>query len=230
MTDDRPASLGAALLSLQADLPTVPKRQTAKVETAKGGYSYKYAGLGAVMSAILPRLSGLGVVFTTRPVLVDGRPVLLAELWHVASGERLTAEYPLPVNQAATAQATGSAISYGRRYCLAAMVGLVAEDDDDGRAASMGYDEPDRPRRGRRESTSDSGPKLISEPQLKKIMTLMTRGQIVDRDARLAFCAEVVGRQLGSSKELTLTEAARVIEALEAGLTDEHREDPGDPA
>jgi hypothetical protein len=34
-------------------------------------------------------------------------------------------------------QSAGSAITYGRRYALAAMVGVVSDDEDDGNAASL---------------------------------------------------------------------------------------------
>lgn len=227
---DAPTTLAEALLALQADLPTVAKRQTAKVETTKGSYSYKYAGLQAVSSAILPRLNQLGLIFTARPTLVDGRPVLLCELIHVASGERLPAEYPIAVAPNAPAQAIGSAISYGRRYCLCAMVGVVAEEDDDGRAASMRYDEPEPPRRERQPAESASSktaePRMISDPQLKKLGTMMTRARITDRQARLDYCIELIQRPITTSKALTQAEAHMVIESLEAAEADSHNENP----
>ena len=45
------------------------------------------------------------------------------------SGERISSMLAMPLGQF-TAQAVGSAISYGRRYSLMAMIGLAAEDDD----------------------------------------------------------------------------------------------------
>jgi len=39
-------------------------------------------------------------------------------------------------------QAAGSAITYAKRYGLAGMVGIVAEDDDDGNAASRQTEKP----------------------------------------------------------------------------------------
>jgi ERF superfamily len=234
MTAETPATLAEALLALQSDLPTVAKRQTARVESQKGGYSYKYAGLQAVTAAILPRLNALGLVFTARPTLVDGRPVLTAELWHAPTGERLTAEYPLTVAANAPAQAIGSAISYGRRYCLTAMVGVVAEDDDDGRAASARYDEPDRARDRRQDRSGPDEPAArgMSQPQQRRMMQLFSQaGYKDDRSGRLAYVNALLGegRTVTSASELTLDEAGLVIATLEAALAEQHDE-PGGPA
>ena len=58
----------------------------------------------------------------------DGVPVLVTMLAHT-SGQWLSSAYELP--QGATPQDMGKAITYGRRYSLAAMVGITAEEDDD---------------------------------------------------------------------------------------------------
>jgi hypothetical protein len=213
---DAPASLAEALLIMQRDLPTVAKRQTATTAT----YSYKYAGLSSVMSALLPRLNRLGLLFVARPLMSEGKFILACELLHVATGEKLVAEYPITAAANAPAQAIGSAISYGRRYSLCAMVGLVAEEDDDGRAASARYDEPEPPRRER----APRPPKGISEPQLRKIMALMNQAGMVEREQRLRYCSEVAGRPLSSSNDLTQQEAGQVIETLEQAQADNHND------
>ena len=51
-----------------------------------------------------------------------------------ASGQWLSNTFTMPVSKA-DAQGVGSAITYARRYALAAMVG-VAPEDDDGNAAT----------------------------------------------------------------------------------------------
>lgn len=225
-----PASLAEALLILQADLPTVAKRQTAKVETSKGSYSYKYAGLQAVSSAILPRLNQLGLVFIARPTLDEGRPVLLCELIHVASGERMPAEYPIAVAPIAPAQAIGSAISYGRRYCLCAMVGVVAEEDDDGRAASMRYDE-DREASRRREPqgrrVQNGADELADEVTLRGMFADLNGAGYREKEVQLGLICSAIGRQIESRKELTRGEVAAVRRALREAQNDTHDENPG---
>lgn len=133
--DGVPATLTAALVELQRDLPTVRKTRTATVRSDKGSYTYSYADLGDVTAALLPRLTALGVAFVCAPDVVDGRPVLRGTLRHV-SGEETTGTLPLEGGR--TPQAMGSSITYARRYLLGALTGLVAEEDDDGNTAAMG--------------------------------------------------------------------------------------------
>lgn len=204
-------TLAEALLALQADLPVVAKRQTAKVETTKGpGYTYKYAGLAAVMSAILPRLNRLGLVFIARPSMVEGRFVLCCELVHVASGERLEAQYPITAAPNAPAQAIGSAISYGRRYCLTALTGVVAEEDDDGRAASARYDDDDQQAFSRRREPSED-----LERRKKRLFALYGEVGPKERGERLADLSEHLGRPVTSSNDLDADDVELAIAALE---------------
>lgn len=64
---------------------------------------------------------------------------LLHELWF--NGERVEQfDIPLP-NPQGTAQGLGSAISYLRRYDYTTSLGLVADLDDDGNAASAPQDD-----------------------------------------------------------------------------------------
>jgi len=62
-----------------------------------------------------------------------------------SSGESISGRYPLRPQQN-TPQAYGSALTYARRYSLAAMVGVVADDDDGNAASQRGSSEPE-PRR-----------------------------------------------------------------------------------
>lgn len=132
MTEAKAAGgLYAALARVQADLPAVAKNETADT----GSYKYEYAGLDAVTAAIMPVLGRHGLAFTAKPTLnSDGRFVLRYVLGHGPSGEKEDGDYPLP--EKGTPQQIGSAITYGRRYCLCAVTGVApGGDDDDGHAA-----------------------------------------------------------------------------------------------
>lgn len=132
MTDQSPtASLAEALVRLQADLPEIKRTEKADVQTAKGSFSYTYANLANLTAQILPRLSALGLSWSCRPTLADGKFVLEYELLHV-SGQSRTGQMPLA---GSTPQAQGSAITYARRYCLCAVTGVAPEEDDDAAAA-----------------------------------------------------------------------------------------------
>jgi len=62
----------------------------------------------------------------------------------------------------------------------------------------------------------ESSERMISAPQQKKMAALMRENGITDRDSALAYVIEVIGRTVTSRNELTLVEAGKVIDALEA--------------
>lgn len=126
-------AIAPAIVKASAELGPIAKDAT------NPAFRNKYATLDAIMEQVRPVLAkhGLAVMQgVTHPETVDGRVVGLAvetRLLH-QSGEWIASTVTLPVEKA-TAQGAGSAISYGRRYGLSAMLGLTAEDDD-GNAAS----------------------------------------------------------------------------------------------
>lgn len=129
-------SLAAALAKVQGQLTAVGKDKTAQVKSEKASYSYTYADLASVQAAVFPLLSAAGLAWMARPTWdAEGRFVLAYSLLHGASGEREDGAYPLPDPTRGTPQQSGSAITYAKRYCLSAIVG-VATEDDDGKAAS----------------------------------------------------------------------------------------------
>jgi hypothetical protein len=131
--------LAKALAAVQQELPVIGKQHTADA----GTYSYPYADLTDISSALMPILGKHGLSFLAKPTLADGAFVLAYSLLHV-SGEREDGLYPLPMG--GNPQSIGSAISYGRRYCLCAVTGVApGGSDDDGVAASAVVAAPERP-------------------------------------------------------------------------------------
>lgn len=126
---DQPADLASALVALQASLPHVTK------DAENPHFRSRYATLAALTDALFPVMAKFGLSFTAKPTIdPDLGFVLLYALRHV-NGDIEPGAYPLPAS--GTPQQIGSAITYGRRYCLCAVTGLVADDDDDGNAASQ---------------------------------------------------------------------------------------------
>lgn len=124
-------------------MPHVGKDKTANT----GSYSYRYADLADIAQVLMPILAAEGLAWTARPTLDGDRFVLAYSLIHGASGEREDGAYPLPDPSRATPQQVGSAITYGRRYCLTAVTGLVVGgEDDDGQAANHAPAAPPDPR------------------------------------------------------------------------------------
>ena len=124
------ADLAAALCAVQGELKPAIK------QADNPFFKSKYVDLPGVWEAIRPLLAknGLSVV-QTFTASADG-PTIVTTLIH-KSGQWVSSELFLKPAKS-DPQGVGSAITYGRRYALAAMVGVVADEDDDGNAASQG--------------------------------------------------------------------------------------------
>lgn len=140
-----PDGLTAALAAFQAQLPEIAKGNTANVSIKGGGsFGYAYADLADVARIVLPLLGAQGLAYVCHTAMDPaGGLTLRCELRHT-SGESVTSDWPLPGN--ATPQTLGSAITYGRRYCLLALCGVhPSNEDDDGQAAHGGERTPNAP-------------------------------------------------------------------------------------
>ena len=97
-------------------------------------FKSKYASLPNILEAIREPLEKSGVVVSQFPSGVNGLSTILI---HSESGEWMEDTYTMPVAKQNDPQAVGSAITYARRYALAASLGLNVDEDDDGNAAAQ---------------------------------------------------------------------------------------------
>ena len=96
-------------------------------------FKSKYADLASVWDAWQAVGPAQGLSVTQLPgAIIDGKVTLTTILAH-KSGEWMRETVAIPVSKQ-DAQGYGSAVTYARRFALAAFVG-VAPEDDDGRAA-----------------------------------------------------------------------------------------------
>jgi len=131
---DTIAHLAAALVKASSELKPVVK------DRVNPHFKNTYATLDAITEAVRPVLSkhgltvlqGATVPETSAGVLTGF--VLETMVLH-ASGEWLTNGVFMPIDKP-SAQGAGSAITYGRRYGLAALLGLTSDEDDDGETAT----------------------------------------------------------------------------------------------
>lgn len=122
-----------AMVNLQSAIK--PAIKDAENEAFKrGGKASRYADLGAVWDAVKEPLKDNGFAVIQVPQFEGDTMYLETILLHV-SGEKMTGRYPLRPAKP-DPQGFGSAITYARRYALSAMLGVVADDDDDGNLAS----------------------------------------------------------------------------------------------
>lgn len=143
---DAANGLFKALLAVQKASPTLPKDKIAKVKMKNGGeYQYRYTDLATVVATVTPVLSEHGLVWTSFPAHHEGTPVLRYKIAHAPSGEFLQDEMPLLLGGQHDSQGLGSALTYARRYALCAVLNLVADEDDDARAASTSRQQAAKP-------------------------------------------------------------------------------------
>lgn len=134
-----------ALLAFQADCPILIKEKTAEIASKRTGgkFSYKYIPLPDIMQSIQGLLTKSGLVWSTLPGLdKNGKPAIDYELTYAPTGEKLEGTMTLLLGGDADSRAHGSALSYGRRQSLEAVLNLVAQTDDDGARASGASKQP----------------------------------------------------------------------------------------
>ena len=123
-----PATIAEALAAAQAELTDPAK------DSINPHFKSKYADLATILKTVRPVLArhGIAIVQTTGITDAGGVILITALMWR---GESIVGRYPVaPVK--ADPQGYGSAMTYARRYALQAIVGVAADDDDDGNAAS----------------------------------------------------------------------------------------------
>lgn len=105
--------------------------RNAELDRVNPHFKNRYATLGSILNAIRVPLAKHGIAPVQTVSMEDGKVTVTTALIH-SSGQLVedTAMFPLPNN--ATVQQMGSAITYLRRYALAAIVGIVGDEDDDG--------------------------------------------------------------------------------------------------
>ena len=105
-------------------------------------FKSKYADLASVWEACREPLAANGLSVVQMPCNDTPDSVALETILMHTSGQWISSVFSMPVSKH-DAQAVGSAITYARRYALAAVVGIAPEDDD-GNLAS-GKSETARP-------------------------------------------------------------------------------------
>ncbi len=185
--------LAEALANVQAEMR--PAAMNAKNPHLKN----KYADLGSIIEASRPALTKHGISVSQ---MLGGEPgsVSVETVLMHKSGEWLASVATFPVMDQkgiSPAQAAGIAITYLRRYSYAAALGIYADEDNDGHLPPP----PPEP--------------LLDAKQLQRIAILATELEI-DRDQKIKVARWAAGDRetLMSTKELTQSEAARMINAM----------------
>jgi hypothetical protein len=128
--DDGLGPLAAALAKAQSEFGAVTRDKKVTVQLKSGGsYQFSYAPLDQILGVVRAPLAKNGLALVQ---LLD-TDALVTMLIH-DSGASLEGRTPLPSTN--DIQGYGSAITYLRRYAIQALLGIAAEDDDDGNRAA----------------------------------------------------------------------------------------------
>jgi hypothetical protein len=147
--------LATALASLQSEI------QNPKNTADNPFYHSKYAPLPDILTMARPLLSKHGLSVIQSPG-GDGQHITISTLLMHKSGEWIELEPLTLTAEKLTPQGAGSAITYGRRYTISALLGISSEDDDDGNSLE-----------GKRESNQGAEPhKNLSEAQVKRLFAI----------------------------------------------------------
>ncbi len=121
--------LATALAKAQGEIEPAPK------DALNPFFKSRYASLPAVREAVRGAFAKHGLSVVQIPAVIDGTLRLHTMLIH-ESGQHLDCGELAAAVDLGNPQQMGSAITYFRRYALAAISQTVADEDDDANAAS----------------------------------------------------------------------------------------------
>lgn len=125
---DSIANLAEALSKAQAEFTHAP------LNSVNPFLKNKYADLGSVIQSVRPAMTKNGLSIT-QSVSADNGIVTVETMLLHSSGEWISQDIGIPVDQSkgmSLAQSIGAVVTYLRRYSIAAMMGVYADEDNDG--------------------------------------------------------------------------------------------------
>ena len=160
---DELGKLAGALAAAQLEFTPVLK-QSENPGYKRGNRFSRYADLAQVIDCTRPALAKNGLVVIQMPQVDHHNKMLkmTTRLQH-SSGEWIESDLVVPATQMQNRydiQSIGSAMTYTRRYAWQAIVGVAAEEDDDGNAAA-GVGSKEAQLEVVREKTKDMVPSLF---------------------------------------------------------------------
>lgn len=148
MSDTNPqAALFAALAKAQSEMKNAP------LNKVNPHFKSRYADLAAIRDTVTPALAKYDLCVFQSQIMIDGQPVNVTTIAH-KDGGMIQSETPI-CSDTSKPQPYGSALTYARRYGLAALCNISAEDDDDANTAQ------------------DAKPQLLDQNQINEIATLI---------------------------------------------------------
>lgn len=201
-TAKKSQTLAEALAAFQGELPTVD------MDSSNPHFKSKFASLANITKKVIPVLSKHGFSYTVGSFLDNGVLVIQAHLLH-ESGESRDFQFPITETQP---QKIGSAITYAKRYAIQALTGVVADEDDDGNAASQ--QPPAALAKAKdRAAAAPARPRQAATPSQAKVSSDFIETGKVTKEQALAVTNRIKAEKSLKGEDLF----AAVLEALENG-------------
>ena len=235
-TSEQINELATAMATAQAAM------QPAKMNATNPFLKNRYADLGAVIDAVRDGLAGTGlsyVQFPAVPPVEYGPAIALTTRVMHTSGQWLEDTFimsvPAEERGKSTMQVAGSAITYARRYALAAVFGVVADEDTDGnapqkprqstprtQAGTNGHATPEPPADGDL-FPEDAKPVPMKKPTDAQLKAMHAAGSAFyggEWDTKRAEIVSAVTKgRTTSSKHLTADECKTIIDGINRKAT-----------
>jgi hypothetical protein len=125
-TSENIDQLATALAAAQSEM------KNAKLNKVNPHFKSKYADLAEIRDTVTPALSKHGIAVVNGTDATEGGLHVVTRLIH-KSGQWIESRFPIAYDKP---QTMGSAITYGKRYNLAAVANIAADEDDDANAAN----------------------------------------------------------------------------------------------
>lgn len=169
--------LSGALSKAQAEMGKAPK------DSANPFFKSKYADLATVVTTATPVLAKHDLAVAQACDESERGVTVVTVLMH-KSGQWMSSRLNMvPVKN--DPQGIGSAITYARRYAYMGIIGLVADEDDDGNKATHGTDtpqnkpvhaeKPSQKKPAQKKSAAKEEPKTDEDPKLDVLRKLYGR-------------------------------------------------------
>lgn len=188
LRSEKLGELTKALVKAQIAFPSIPKNKTAGM----GKYSYRYADLPSILETVTPILGANGLAVVQLPGDMTNQTVSIKTMLLHSSGEFIEQTFQMPITDTKP-QSIGSALTYGRRYALTAMLNICADEDDDAQIAQQGSKKTSPPTYGETYEGSPTDKKRLAE--------LLQKEGITDKAVMSAFSHKFIGQRWDSFTE-----------------------------
>lgn len=196
MTVEAHKNLTEALAAFQRETETLVKDAT------NPHFQSKFVSLDTMVETVQPILAKHGLTWQCFPCFgPNGEPALRYLLSHVG-GDSQSDVMPLLLSKQ-DPQGQGSAITYGRRYAMSAVLNLVADVDDDGNQATKGAAKATR--------AKPNAPAKLTAVQRDRVLSA-----IADADQNEGLLFAAVGAS--SADELNVDQAKQIRALLDKAL------------